>query len=128
MPSLQYFFNTYPPTLLPSSVTIALAMIGISAALTVLLFIVARMLKHDPPRRRFLMRLVQWCATATCIVLLLYFFRQQRVYLLSAPAIAVGSLGALLVWLTLTVKTNVRRMREDEKIKSEQEMRKKYLT
>lgn len=125
--TIQYFFDPYPPLLIPSSNTIALAAIGAGAAVAFILFIVARTLKHDPPRKRFLMRLVNWGAISTLVVLLLYFFRQQRVYLLSTPVIAIVALLGLLGWLGKLVRFNLRRMREDEKDRQLQEMKKKYL-
>ncbi|OGL77707.1 hypothetical protein A3J43_04415 [Candidatus Uhrbacteria bacterium RIFCSPHIGHO2_12_FULL_54_23] len=127
MPSLQYFFDPYPPQLISAGNTTALVVLGAGLVLTALLYIVARVMRHDPPRKRFLMRLVQWSATTTFVLLLLYFFRRQRVYLLASPIIALVSCLGLAVWLVRRVKTNLRRMREDEKARQEREMKKKYL-
>jgi hypothetical protein len=114
--------------LLPASSAIALGVIGAGVGISLILFIVARIMRHDPPRKRFLMRLVQWCATATFCALLFYFFRQQRVYLLSAPILAVVTFLGMLGWLGKLMTVNVRRMRDDEQIRQTQEMRKKYLS
>ena len=126
MIALRYFIDPYPVPFIPAVAHLAEAVIGAGVVLCIVLYVVARQARHIPPRKRLLMRYMRWWAGVVVGVALLFFFRQQRVYFLAMPLVAVVFLVSEAAWLVHLI-IQAKSYKADIQRWQEQRERKKYL-
>ena len=124
---MSYWFKVYPEPLVPVAVKLVIAALAVGVVVSIALYLAGRLLRHNPPKKRAIMRFFQWCMTASGITLLLFFFRQQRAYFLAMPAVAIVVHLGLIAWLVHIIIGVMKRLPEEERKWREIEERKKYL-
>jgi len=126
--TLSYFIDPYPLPLVPHATKLLITLLIAGACASAGFLVAARQLRHQPHRKRMVKRLLRWCVSVTCITALLFFFRQQRVYVLAMPAIALAIFIAYAAWLVYVLTNGVRTMRKEAQVWRAAEERKKYLS
>ncbi len=126
--TISYFIDPYPLPLVPYAAKLVVTLLIIGVCASAGLLVVARQMRHQPHRKRMVKRVLRWCVSVTCITALLFFFRQQRVYVLAMPAIALALFITYVTWLVYLLVTGLRTMHKEESIWRAAEERKKYLS
>lgn len=127
MMSLHYFIDPFPVPFIPSAALMVELGMGAGMIACIVLYVIARQARHIPPRKRLLMRYARWLAGVVIGVGLLFFFRQQRVYFLSMPLIAVVFVLSEAAWLAHLI-VQAKSHKNDIQRWQEQLARKKYLS
>jgi hypothetical protein len=124
--SADYLFNLNPGPLLPQYFKI---IVPFFALMVIFGFMAKKIAKGNsyPPVKKFFIKLYYYLITFGVLGLLYIFFRQQSIYLLSAPVWLVAWLLAAVVWGIFVLKYYFTdRPKEMDEVKDKKE-KEKYL-
>ena len=124
--SVEYLFNLNPGPILPIYFKVLVPIFG---CMVITGFIIRKITRHNsyPPVKKFFNKFFHYLFTLGLLGLLYLFFRQQSIYLLSAPFWLVIWLIAALVWGGFILKYYFTdRPKEMDEVKNQKE-KDKYL-